>query len=255
MIVTLLAAFFYLFATGLAIRALYQSKSPWLERAVAAFAIVTHAIAVHQLIDTHLGQNLSFLNILAQVACLIALFAFLLRLKKQDSPLAILAYPFALLSLITAALHSGQNIIVTKDNLPSLIHILFAIFTFSILSLAALQAIVCVIQERILTHKGGLQFIGTVPPLQRSEKLLFQLIAFGFVLLSALLLSSFYLFNNPFSPLLIEKTLLAIMAWGVFAVLLFGRQYHGWRGKKAVRYASAGVLMLALLILISVFRG
>lgn len=255
MIVSLLAIICYLIASALSIRALYSVQNPWIERSVIVMALATHAAGIYSLIDTVHGQNLTFPNILTQVAWLIALFAFLLRFWKSDSPLGVLAYPFALFSLVLASVSPGVNMIATKDNFLGLSHILFAMLTFSVLCLAAMQAIVCVFQEQLLTRKEGFRFIGTMPPLQRSEKLLFQLIGTGFIFLSLLLFSSFYLFDNPFSPLLFQKTILAILAWLVFAILLFGRQYYGWRGANAMRYASAGVIILSLLILLSVLRG
>jgi ABC-type uncharacterized transport system permease subunit len=81
------------------------------------------------------------------------------------------------------------------------------------------------------------------------EKLLFQTIIIGFLLLSALLISSIYFFH----PLLIgnvllwQKTALVIMAWIIFAVLLMGRFFWGWRGRKAIYGTLLGVLLLIVI--------
>ena len=38
---------------------------------------------------------------------------------------------------------------------------------------------------------------------------------------------------------------LAIIAWAIFACLLFGRWRFGWRGRLAARYTIAGFVVLA----------
>jgi ABC-type uncharacterized transport system permease subunit len=78
------------------------------------------------------------------------------------------------------------------------------------------------------------------------EFLLFQLIGAGFVLLSISLVSGFLFLENMFAQHLAHKTVLAILAWMVFAVLLIGRLRHGWRGQTAIRWTLGGFLSLML---------
>ena len=78
------------------------------------------------------------------------------------------------------------------------------------------------------------------------ETLLFQLIALGFVLLTLALTSGFVYLENLFAQHLVHKTVLSIIAWVVFAVLLWGRYRHGWRGRKALRWTLGGFLILML---------
>ena len=43
-----------------------------------------------------------------------------------------------------------------------------------------------------------------------------------------------------------HKTVLSIVAWLVFAVLLWGRWQFGWRGRTAIRWTLGGFLALML---------
>jgi ABC-type uncharacterized transport system permease subunit len=43
-----------------------------------------------------------------------------------------------------------------------------------------------------------------------------------------------------------HKTIFSLMAWLVFAVLLWGRHFSGWRGKLALRYTLSGFALLVL---------
>jgi len=52
--------------------------------------------------------------------------------------------------------------------------------------------------------------------------------------------------NDIFAQHLVHKTLLSIMAWLVFGVLLWGRWRYGWRGSLAVRLTLAGIILLLL---------
>ena len=85
-----------------------------------------------------------------------------------------------------------------------------------------------------------------LPPLAIMERMLFQLIAVGFVLLTLSLLSGFVYLENMFAQHLVHKTILSILAWAVFGVLLLGRRLYGWRGKVAVRWTLSGIALLLL---------
>ena len=40
--------------------------------------------------------------------------------------------------------------------------------------------------------------------------------------------------------------MLSLVAWAIFAALLAGRHFRGWRGQQATRWLYAGVLALLL---------
>jgi len=79
------------------------------------------------------------------------------------------------------------------------------------------------------------------------EALLFDMISLGFALLTIALATGFVFMDNMFAQNLAHKTLLSLIAWLVFAILLWGRYKFGWRGRKALVWTLAGfaVLMLA----------
>ena len=87
-----------------------------------------------------------------------------------------------------------------------------------------------------------------LPPLLSMEKLLFRIIASGFVLLTLTLgsgiLFSEALFGKPMS--FTHKTVFGILSWIIFAALLAGRAHYGWRGRVAMRWTLAGFLSLVL---------
>ena len=78
------------------------------------------------------------------------------------------------------------------------------------------------------------------------ENLLFQMIQVGFVLLTLALLSGFIFLDNIFAQHLVHKTVLSMIAWLLFAILLWGRWHFGWRGKKAIHFTLGGFIFLML---------
>lgn len=125
-----------------------------------------------------------------------------------------------------------------------LAHIALAASTLSVICVATLQAIAIAIQDNLLRYQFAGTIVKKLPPLQTMETMLFRIIGVGFVLLSSILASSFFLFSHPFAPPLLEKTLLAGTAWVIYAVLLAGRYLFGWRGRRVVYYTLSGFCLL-----------
>lgn len=88
-------------------------------------------------------------------------------------------------------------------------------------------------------------------PLLTLERLTYRFVAAGFVLLSATLLVGYgfgdvvYGHEKPWRW--DHKTVFSVLSWLTFAVLLVGRSYFGWRGKRAVAvlYTGSAFLFLA----------
>ncbi len=45
---------------------------------------------------------------------------------------------------------------------------------------------------------------------------------------------------------LVHKTVLSVLSWVVFGVLLIGRRRYGWRGAKAVHWTLTAMALLLL---------
>ena len=76
--------------------------------------------------------------------------------------------------------------------------------------------------------------------------MLFRVIAAGFALLTLTLVTGALFVGNLFGQHLVHKTVLSIVAWLVFGVLLYGRWRSGWRGRRAVNLTLIGMAVLVL---------
>ncbi|WLI88429.1 cytochrome c biogenesis protein CcsA [Massilia sp. R2A-15] len=132
-------------------------------------------------------------------------------------------------------------------------HIAVAILAYSTLTIAAFHAVLMALQEsRLHTRAPAAGWLGgaldQLPALLTMEKLLFRLIGIGFVLLSLTVLSGIVFSEQLFGAALKwdHKTIFALLSWILFAALLAGRKWKGWRGKTALRFTLAGFATLVL---------
>jgi ABC-type uncharacterized transport system permease subunit len=209
-------------------------------------AVLLHAGALYPLLVTTTGLSLGFFNAAALVGWLTALLLLTSSLRRPLENLGIALLPMAALTLALAFAYPSQHVMSTSGNWRLDLHILLSILAYSLLVIAALQALVLALQDRQLRnrHPGGL--IRALPPLQVMESLLMQLISVGFALLSAALLTGFFFLEDIFAQHLVHKTVLSLIAWAVFATLLWGRWKFGWRGRIAIRWTLGGFIFLML---------
>jgi ABC-type uncharacterized transport system permease subunit len=126
------------------------------------------------------------------------------------------------------------------------IHLISSVLAFGVLSIAGVYALFAAIIDHFLKHHHLNPLVKTLPALEVLESLLFKLITTGFLLLSISLVSGLLFISDIFAQHLLHKTVLSLMAWLMFALLLWGRWRYGWRGSLAVRMTLAGIVLLLL---------
>jgi ABC-type uncharacterized transport system permease subunit len=132
-------------------------------------------------------------------------------------------------------------------------HIAVAILAYSTLTIAAFHAVLMALQEsRLHTRNAQAGWLSSaidqLPALLTMEKLLFRLIWIGFILLTLTVLSGVVFSEQLFGKVMKwdHKSIFALLSWLLFAALLAGRQWRGWRGKTALRFTLAGFATLVL---------
>jgi ABC-type uncharacterized transport system permease subunit len=127
-------------------------------------------------------------------------------------------------------------------------HILAAMLAYSLFTIAALHAGLMSLAENNLHKARQPGLLKNLPPLLTMEKLLFRIIAAGFVLLTLTLVSGSIFSEQIFGKAwqFNHKVLFGYVSWVVFGVLLAGHHYYGWRGRKAVALTMSGFGFLLL---------
>ncbi len=117
---------------------------------------------------------------------------------------------------------------------------------FAVLAIAAVQAVLVGLQNQALRHHHIRGIVQSLPPLTTMERVLFELVWAGIVLLTLAIISGLIFLDNLFAQHLVHKTVLSLGAWVIFTTLLVGRYRFGWRGMRAVRWTLGGCALLLL---------
>ena len=241
----LLTAILLLKRLASGIEAQASTKHTVLASGIIASAL--HAATVYNAVVIEQGLNLSFFIALSFTSWMAATLILLSALRHPIENLGIAVFPFAAVTVLLQGYQAHSGVIISLNSTGLQAHILISAISYSLLTLAAIQAILLAIQNKQLRnrHPGG--FVRALPPLETMENMLFRLITLGYVLLTLSLLSAVPYTQNIFEQHLVHKTILSITAWVVFATLLWGRWHFGWRGRTAIRWTLSGfaVLMLA----------
>lgn len=209
-------------------------------------AVALHAATLYPELFTVSGLNLGFFNAASLIALFTVLVLLLASFKQPLENLGIPILPIAAATVGLAILYRGKGHTIASGSWQLDMHILFSVLAYSVFALAAVQALLLAIQEYHLRNRRPGGFIRALPPMQIMEQLLFQMIGSGFVLLSVALLTGFFFLEDIFAQHLVHKTVLSIIAWAVFGILLWGRWQFGWRGRTAIRWTLSGFAFLLL---------
>lgn len=123
-------------------------------------------------------------------------------------------------------------------------HILISIFAYGLLNVGAIVALYALIQDRRLRARRLSSMNQLFAPLETTEKLLFGITAAGFAGLAITVVSGIMFVDNLFAQHLVHKTALSILALLVFGILLLGRVFAGWRGRRAIYLYLGGFISL-----------
>lgn len=243
---TLIPALLAAVGYGLATLWLWQTPAVARERWPAAAGLLLHTGVLLQLLWQPGGLAIGWTEALALFAWQSALLLWMLSLRQPLRPLGLGLYPLAAILLLIATLWPSAPVAVEGGGLVR-VHILLSLLSAGLLTLAAVQAALLAAQEHWLHRHQAPALMRRLPPILTMERLLFQMVALGFALLSAALLSGLAFIDDWLAQHLAHKTVLSVAAWLIFGGLLWGRWQFGLRGRAATRWALAGygVLILA----------
>ncbi len=212
----------------------------------AVLALCLHGALLYQAMVTEAGLNFGFSNAASLTTWVIVLFVLVAAMMEPVEDLGLLVLPLAALAVGLSLAWPDRQLLSGALSTGLQTHIVLSILAYSVLAIAACQSLVLAYQDRRLRRKRPHAFLLRLPPLQTQETLLFQLIGFGFFLLSLSLVSGMMFVEDMFAQHLVHKTVLSMLAWVVFGILLWGRWRFGWRGRTAIGWSLAGFFTLML---------
>jgi ABC-type uncharacterized transport system permease subunit len=208
-------------------------------------AIVAHSDALVYNMRIHGLFSIGLPEAISLLAWTLAVLACFISIERRNRVLgAILLASAALGAAVTGTGHPYAETTAAGWQLTA--HILLSMGAAALLFAAAVTALLLVFLDRRLRTRRIAHLPSVLPPLDALEKVMFRLIGTGFVLLTLSLFTGFVFVTNLFAQHLFQKTVLSLIAWIIFGVLLIGRIRFGWRGRSAVGWTLSGFGMLAL---------
>ncbi len=237
---------FLLYAIGawLMLRSVTQRRLEPLAWAVILGAIVGHSDAIVYATRMHGAFSIGLLEAISLLAWALAVLACLISIDRQNRVNGALLFASAALGSTMTGF--GPTYAESSAGWELSAHILLSMAAAALLFAAAVTALLLVFLERRLRSRRLADLPSALPPLDVLERVMFRLIGAGFVFLTLALFTGFVFVTNLFTQLLLQKTVLSLVAWLLFGVLLIGRIRFGWRGRSAVQWTLSGFAVLAV---------
>ncbi len=224
------------------------AAGPGWERGIVLAPLLLHAMLLYQ--STLLGPHvkLGIGNAASLIVWLSVLIYWAGSFVHRIEGLQALVMPIAAVGCLLPLMAPSARELPNTELLAFKAHLLISMLAYSFFTIASLHVLLMALLEKRLHGRQLPAGLSALPPLLTMERILFQLIGVGFVLLTLSLgsgiLFSEEVFGRPLS--LNHKTVFGVLSWAIFGALLWGRHRYGWRGRVAMRWTLSGFLMLVL---------
>jgi ABC-type uncharacterized transport system permease subunit len=222
---------------------------------LTASAWLVHGIALWLMMFSPDALRVGFAVMLSAALWVSVLVYWLENLNFSLEGLKVLLLPNAALMSLLPIFFPGSLVALAGKTAMFPWHLGVALLAYSTLTIAAFHALVMSFQDAHLHKVRGNQsqhwlhaIIERLPALMTMEKILFRLVSLGFVLLTFTVLSG-VIFSEQVLGVAFKwdhKTLLSLLSWALFGILLLGRRWRGWRGKTVLSFTLGGFLTLLL---------
>lgn len=223
-------------------------RTDWVPRLLPILPLIPHLFLLHRDVLGADGIHLGFAVSLSAVSALTVLTYATAAWRYHLAGVLGFVLAFAGFSVLLQVLMPHGNPVAHTDAPLFRGHLLVAFAAYSLLTIAALHAILIALAEKHLHKAVPPKMLAGLPPLLTLEKLLFGMIQAGFILLTLTVISGIGFSEEVFGKAmtLSHKNVFGITAWLIFAALLLGRHIYGWRGRTAIYWTLAGFASLML---------
>ena len=212
---------------------------------LAGIGIVLHGDMLFELILPGKGFNLSIGHAISMIGLELALIALLAAIEPS---LRGMGAGMLILSAGAVMLTGDAVGTPVEVAMPWQVrgHILMALLSYGLLTVGTIVAVYALLQERRLRSARITAVNQLFAPLETTEKLLIGVTSAGFAGLTLAIATGSSFVNNLIEQHLAHKFGLSLLAWLIFGVLLAGRFFAGWRGKRVIKLYLWGFVVLGL---------
>ncbi|MAA71304.1 MAG: hypothetical protein CL679_06210 [Bermanella sp.] len=242
-----IAISFYLASSFVQYTAIRQPSTHARKRVLSlgSVAIIFHGLAWFTPLFTQ-TMDLRFFHVGSLISLVISAIILISALRKPLESLFLGVFPMAVIIMSCNLAFNTQSQPIKQFDTGLMSHIILSIMAYSVLSIAAFQAVLLMVQDYQLKNKHMTGIMRVLPPLQTMDRLLFDMIGIGTLLLSLAIASGFLFLDDLFAQHLVHKTAFTLMAWAVYSALLLGHWRLGWRGNVASKWTLVATVLLIL---------
>jgi ABC-type uncharacterized transport system permease subunit len=242
----LAASLCYLAATGLQIQRVLKGNGTdvWV-KLLGALAVILHGLAAYKGFINTSGYDLGLYPMLSLMSLSVSAIVLLSSLRRPIDNLFVFFFPLAISTIILQIVLKGDYTPLQDITAGVFSHIVLSIIAYSLLTIAAAQALLLSFGDTMLRHHQ-IAILRNLPPLETIEQLMFEMIWTGLVFLTLSIGSGFFFLSDFSEPGILHHTAITLAAWIVFIILAWGRYQLGWRGAIASRWTLFGFVLLVL---------
>lgn len=218
---------------------------PKLVMGLGSLAAIFHVIASVMQMHSFEGTDFSLLKSLSLILAVTTLLIAIGSSRRPTRPLLLAAAPLAVIFAL-----AGTLLPATASPLQleagEVAHIILSILAFGIFTVATAEALLLnFVSGRLKIHRVNVA-MKHMPPVEALEKLMFDLIRTGTVLLALAIVTGLVFLQSFAEQHLYHKFFFSILGLIIYAWLLWGHQRYGWRGRKALHWTLGGFFCLLL---------
>lgn len=219
-----------------------------MELGILAVALMVHGVALSlpvlqdQVLIMGFGYSVSLIVWLMLMMYWCGSFFYPLR------GLQLLLYPCAALSILLGVIFPGKFIGYQISDWPFMLHVGASLLAYGLFGIVTLLAVLILLLNRELHNKKFSPLVSFLPPLLSLEKLMFQGMWVGFILLTYSVVSGTFFAEMVFgkSAGITHKTVFGILSWLIYGALLLKHSMTAWRGKQVAVWTIVGFVSLML---------
>ncbi|MBF0176720.1 MAG: cytochrome c biogenesis protein CcsA [Magnetococcales bacterium] len=188
------------------------------------------------------------LSLVALAMGLLFIVGWRIRRNEARSVGLILLPLMLVLLLLSRVIPSRHPVLSDIEDSLLIVHVTLSLLAYGLVTIAAILAMLESFQEHALRQKRFGPMFSMFPPLGVLEDRMFWILRLGMVLLTLSMVTGGFFSHQKWGVYFVfsHKVVLSWATWLVFGVLLYGHGRHGWRGRRAVRFTTAGYSFLVL---------
>ena len=212
---------------------------------LATVSIVIHSSLLFDSLTRGGGIHVSLISSVSLIGLQLAIIGTLAAidgdLRGVAAGLIVLAAPTALATLTGPVEITGSGLSWQLQT-----HVFTAMFAYGLLAAGAIVAVYALVQDRRLRAAKLSTVNQLFAPLEKTERVLYGVASAGIGVLAMSMALGITFVENLFAQHLVHKTVLSLIALLVFGILLAGRHFAGWRGRRAIYLYLGGFILLFL---------